>query len=545
MSDKRVPKIKPVLRKRVKVVGKGLPIASNTLKQAKNEGTSVGAAAGLEGPVSARYPPSARTTRPIKIVNKPVRRSNIPSLMSIDVQQPTLLSLSREISRLSHESYLDMIRELPEDDFVRLFNEKLEALSRLRIQNNDSDIEQFNPTTYYSTSSDESSCIWQTNSTSSLRSSKKSTPREKKTLELVGEPIVIPKVECIEKVCTPISFKNEVLEKVGTPLSIKPEPFKFLATDAEQVCESFRTFEFSKAMPLSFRPKFQATEIKSNPLSVVTTSKPLQEPTEMLVTKQIPDRAFKVVIHKQKQACETKFSDSKPKAKVPLVVKSAEIINSINTSDAPMGSEPISTPINAGSITGVTTRSIVNEKDERRPSTSSNSTTTDSIASTDLNSGVIIRKPTWYNRLFFDKSNSKFKLKSHANLEIGRLTARKQQSYTDKLTVDPNYIDKNLYSFLRMQKFPKYDNRQMTLDHMHKLSCKYWQDVRKIPFSKLSAEQVNINYATVQKATDEKANGFLLALEEQEIDRRRRLVRINRWLEKHTPFARGNHHHFQ
>jgi len=136
-------------------------------------------------------------------------------------------------------------------------------------------------------------------------------------------------------------------------------------------------------------------------------------------------------------------------------------------------------------------------------------------------------------------------LKSHANLEIGRLTARKQQSYTDKLTVDPNYIDKNLYSFLRMQKFPKYDNRQMTLDHMHKLSCKYWQDVRKIPFSKLSAEQVNINYATVQKATDEKANGFLLALEEQEIDRRRRLVRINRWLEKHTPFARGNHHHFQ
>jgi len=154
---------------------------------------------------------------------------------------------------------------------------------------------------------------------------------------------------------------------------------------------------------------------------------------------------------------------------------------------------------------------------------------------------IIERKAKWYNRVLFAKSKSRFNFAEHQNLNIGQLTVRKQQRFNDSLTVPTHCIDEELYSYLRMQKFPKYDNRTQVVDHMHKLACKYWQDVKKIPFSSLTGEQVNINFATVQKASDEKSNAFLLALEEQELDRRKRLVRLNKWLGDHTPFARLNH----
>lgn len=153
---------------------------------------------------------------------------------------------------------------------------------------------------------------------------------------------------------------------------------------------------------------------------------------------------------------------------------------------------------------------------------------------------VIERKSKWYNRLLFNKEKSEFKFSEQQNLKIGQLTKRKQQHFVDRLTVPEHCIIPELYAFLRVQKFSKYENRQMAIDHLEKLARKFWQDEKKVKYSDLTPVELNLHFSTVQKVVDERANKFLLAEEDQEVDRRRRLVSMKKWVTKHTPFFRTN-----
>lgn len=271
----------------------------------------------------------------------------------------------------------------------------------------------------------------------------------------------------------------------------------------------------------------QASKVKNYTLC----SKAVQNPVTL------PEQANTITMQPQTFVVQTGDNATLPKPRVALIKKTATVVNVDDAKTTPQSNNSaveLSTTEDVSGIMGPA------HNDSCAGSVCGTGTSEDGTDCED-DDDLITRMPKWYNRLIFDKSRSKFRMNQHQNLETGRLIARKQQHASDKLTVPSRFIDNDLYSYLRMQKFPKYENRQMALDHMHKLSCKYWTDIRKIPYSKLDGRQVNINLATVQKATDERANEFLLATEDQEIDRRKRLVKIYNFLEKKTPFFRRNH----
>lgn len=447
------------------------------MKLANSEGAWVGTVTGLEGPVSSRFPKTAGVNKPTKV--KQVKQSkHIPALMDLVIQPPVLLlPLSREISRLSHDSYLDYLHEMSDDEFIDVFTQKIKEFTALHTQRQSENCQKLLPTENY---------------------------------------------EFFD--CAP-SFKTSQLESI-------PE---FDLYNCIEVAP--HTIETTKETPVvkpKHTPLYCAEEVPHR--------------MEVLVFKEW--KADKVLHPLCAPSTLVEKTESSKIAKDEIVLIKNPAVNI--TDNETVEQEPtdnVSTSTDWPDVETIiiggegATRAKTSAKG-RALSIASNTTTTDSVITTDSADDIIIRRATWYNRLIFRKSQSKFRMSEHTNLEIGQLTKRKQQKFRDTLTVRPDYIDTQLYSFLRMQKFPKYENRQMILDHMSKLSCKYWQDIRKIPFSKLTGEQVNINLATVQKATDERANEFLLAPEDQEIDRRRRLVSLTKWLESHTPFGRSNRNSF-
>jgi len=153
---------------------------------------------------------------------------------------------------------------------------------------------------------------------------------------------------------------------------------------------------------------------------------------------------------------------------------------------------------------------------------------------------VITRRAAWWNRWLFDKEESKFDFSKRQNLKSGQLTVRKEQN--GQLTVPEQCVLPELYNYLRVQKFHKYEKRDQCVDHMMKLARKYWQE-NKIEFSKISDKQANLMFATVQKVVDETDTGFLLAHESQALERSRLIVSVRERLEK-AGLRRSNMSHF-
>jgi hypothetical protein len=152
---------------------------------------------------------------------------------------------------------------------------------------------------------------------------------------------------------------------------------------------------------------------------------------------------------------------------------------------------------------------------------------------------VIQRKACLRKRLLLDKQPSKFDFNAQQNLNIGRLIHRKQGDGRN-LTIPEQCVHVDLFNYLRMNKFSRYANRQETLDHMEKLGRKFWKEEAGVEFTSMSAQDVNLHFATVQKATDERANTFLLAPEHQELSRSRRLVKAISWVNRKLGFCRPN-----
>jgi len=144
---------------------------------------------------------------------------------------------------------------------------------------------------------------------------------------------------------------------------------------------------------------------------------------------------------------------------------------------------------------------------------------------------VITRRAKWYNRLLFRKEPSTFKGGEIHNLKIGRLIERKQGDGRC-LTVGNEWINNELFTYLRMHKFSRYTNRQECLDHLEKLGKRYWTEELKLPLQSLSSFEMNRHFATIGKAVDEMNNEFLLAPERQELSRYSVLNNIGNRLEK-------------
>jgi len=146
---------------------------------------------------------------------------------------------------------------------------------------------------------------------------------------------------------------------------------------------------------------------------------------------------------------------------------------------------------------------------------------------------VIERKARWYNRLLFNKKPSKFDFSVPINREIGQLTARKDQSKLRAVTIPDDCMIPELFNYLKLNKFPQYDDRKICLEHMHKLSRK-WLDEKTASLDSYPTDFVHKISATVQKATDEIDTTFLLARDTIEYDRR---VRVSLWRKM---FSRAN-----
>lgn len=137
---------------------------------------------------------------------------------------------------------------------------------------------------------------------------------------------------------------------------------------------------------------------------------------------------------------------------------------------------------------------------------------------------VIWRKSPWWRRLIFKEVPSRLEISRPDNLHIGTLQAHKH--CTDRLTTNQDLAIPELYSYLLMNKFSKYNDRQECLDHMEKLARKYWKDECKRDFGKMDALTVNRHYITIQKAVDEKTTAYLLTEERQEITRKQRFAHL-------------------
>lgn len=182
-------------------------------------------------------------------------------------------------------------------------------------------------------------------------------------------------------------------------------------------------------------------------------------------------------------------------------------------------------------------KNIYVEAKQTKPKTESKST---AVAPNRI---VIKRKAGFFGRLFWNESHSKFDMSHLQNLEIGELSLKKNHNRGGKLTVPENCVDPEMFSYLMINKFSVYENRDACVDHISKLARKYWTDEKRVKLSGLTGEQVNIHFATVQKVVDERATRFLLAQEDQELDRRKRIVAFQRWVSKNTPFSRSNEMH--
>jgi hypothetical protein len=133
----------------------------------------------------------------------------------------------------------------------------------------------------------------------------------------------------------------------------------------------------------------------------------------------------------------------------------------------------------------------------------------------------IVKKAGYINRALFNKSDAIIDLKTLSNVNMGDDFLRRKAMRATKLVVPNNLVLDELYTYLVINKFSSYKSRQECLEHLEKLGRKYWSDVVKISYDKLTVEQLNRHYITVQKAVDERTVGVLLAEEKQDVERRR------------------------
>jgi len=141
---------------------------------------------------------------------------------------------------------------------------------------------------------------------------------------------------------------------------------------------------------------------------------------------------------------------------------------------------------------------------------------------------TIVRKRKGLYRLL--KTPGLFDFKAKFNHHHESISKQKDQSKINYVVVSDGLVIDELYAYLRRSEFDTYPNRAAKLAHMTKLAAKW--DVGRFKLSnqaqKLSAEELNRYFVTIQKVTDAKDTEFLL----QEVKAYHSNSRFSRFLGK-------------
>jgi hypothetical protein len=140
----------------------------------------------------------------------------------------------------------------------------------------------------------------------------------------------------------------------------------------------------------------------------------------------------------------------------------------------------------------------------------------------------IVRKRRGLYRIL--KTPGFFDFKAKFNHHHESIAKHKDQSKSNFLVVSDEIVIDDLYAYLRRIEFDSYPNRAAKLAHMTKMAAKW--DVGRFKLNnqaqKLTAEELNRYFVTIQKVTDAKDTEFLL----QEVKAYHSNSRFSRFLGK-------------
>jgi hypothetical protein len=129
-------------------------------------------------------------------------------------------------------------------------------------------------------------------------------------------------------------------------------------------------------------------------------------------------------------------------------------------------------------------------------------------------------KSNWFRRVILAEKPSVFSFEAEQQHCIGELVEVKTKR-PDGEVINDSFVDQKLFNYLRLKRYATYSCRAERLEHMLKLAQKYHQDNKTIPETALQTNTVKI---TVQKATDQITDDFLLSEVSPEHDRRGRFT---------------------